>query len=1132
MSLQIICPECNTPNSLSSKFCNDCGARLPKSTSVLCPKCQSPNPRNNFYCDHCGSRLQSGQPPATPEPEKPEDSDLPTSAKMFSLPTRQPGDTGELDPNSIPDWLTTQSEKETNDSGKLPKLSDLTPQERATDADLPRWLIDTDSQELLIESPGDITTEHFFHLIQNINEEERKKLSGLLNDPAVTGDEGANLPDWLKGLSTPAAPTGKNPKPAPLPEPEDDDTLDWLSDFDAPQTNSLAEPVNSLPHPEQSFDDDDDLPDWLSELKPPQTELLALPNQPEESAAGFSEEDIPDWMETDAAKSAADPADLSDWLLTDAEMDQAAAETIKPAAAEAAAARSLTDWLSDFDAEEADEDIFPAAEASPIEAESSAKETLTDWLDDLSDDTTDAAEEDASTSTGLTKFLIAAEADETETDSAPATGTLPDWLLADQEEAAPKIEAAAPEEPAGFDFEDWLEDKAEDPSVTVGDTGPLPDWLDDLAPDKVNAAPKIDSSELESTLDDLFGKEAIIHTGDLDWLDEPILPDKEVVPAAVEDVAQTSEFFEEDDEAPPDTADDNLDWLAEMVAFEAIKAGQEAVAEAEEETAVPEFFPGADIDWTEEDDIVEQTLQEAKSDEFNIDDFLDIDAQVSGDWADIDGILSGAASDDQLPDWLEQLEETGLVTALSPEEAEEEITADNIPDWIANMRPDDTGQLASVLPSAFLVDSDASDLLSDTEELTDAELPDWLDSSLMGDRKTAVSDSRKDVLWLDDGSLSEDSSELEAILAELPPAQAPEDMLLKAEIPDWLEELKPRELKGEAVHLAEPRFESSGPLAGMPNTIAVEPIIAMPRAASALGAYTVTTEQAQQARLLRQMMQEGIQPPPAAKPILSATRAAWLRILVALLLLTAVFLGLYGPAGLQSTPPAAVPAPAAALNSAVAQAAGKPVLVAFEYTPAYGGELNHEVNILLDQLAAAGRPLITVSQYTAGTAVAAAQTAAYDVIALPLVPGEAMGLRQLGSCLGQNGIVCTSLHGHTLTPETAQLLNEVSLVILFTGERSSLVNWVEQVGGASDVPLAVGATQALAPVVSPYYASGQVTGYLDGLPAAIAYKNAYQPAAETAAADAQYGAQSLVLLVTAVILLIGGLAFGLFRKKS
>jgi hypothetical protein len=124
------------------------------------------------------------------------------------------------------------------------------------------------------------------------------------------------------------------------------------------------------------------------------------------------------------------------------------------------------------------------------------------------------------------------------------------------------------------------------------------------------------------------------------------------------------------------------------------------------------------------------------------------------------------------------------------------------------------------------------------------------------------------------------------------------------------------------------------------------------------------------------------------------------------------------------------------------------------------------------------------------------------------------------------------LQGRTVGPETAAALADVGLIVVLSGERSSLVNWVEQVGANTDVPVVVGVTQALAPVAVPYYASGQLAGYLAGLPAAMAYQQAYLPATGFPTAEGQYGAQSLVLLVTAVIMLIGGLIFGLSRKKS
>jgi hypothetical protein len=160
--------------------------------------------------------------------------------------------------------------------------------------------------------------------------------------------------------------------------------------------------------------------------------------------------------------------------------------------------------------------------------------------------------------------------------------------------------------------------------------------------------------------------------------------------------------------------------------------------------------------------------------------------------------------------------------------------------------------------------------------------------------------------------------------------------------------------------------------------------------------------------------------------------------------------------------------------------------------------------------------------------------APYAVTPLGFIPGEAMGLRQLGGCLGENAIVspCTSIHNLTIGEDLADALADVSLIIVLTGERSSLINWVEQVGASADVPIVVGVTQALAPVVAPYYGSAQIDGYLNGLPATAAYQQAYVPTGTNNTVDSLYGAQSFVLLITAVILLVGGLVFGTSKKKS
>ena len=1072
MSKHVLCPECQSENSPGSKFCSHCGARLPKSTSILCPKCQTPNPHSNFYCDSCGGRLHAEQNSTPPEKESQETkaSDLPTSAKMLSLPARQPGETGDLDAGSLPDWLSGQNEdaETTENTGKLPRLSDLTPEERKTAEDLPGWLIDTDNEELLIDSPEDITTEHFLHLIQDIDEEERQKLSGLLNDSTMAG-EAANLPDWLKEAA----------------QPKEDD----------------SSPVAEDAPPE----DADEIPAWLT-AAPNEVEAPAVAQTTDDIFADdpLLAEDIPDWMVGGTAQEeSADEAEISD-----------------AAARDAAAVSSLTGWLSAFDVDDDAEETAVSAEEQPAADDSKTQRSLTDWL-------TAFDEED---------LIPAAETAEQE--PAPATEeALPSWLTGSSEpdEAADDPSFQTPQAEAE-DVADWLDfDTAADASLSTGETGPLPDWLDELEP--TETAEQIDSSELDSTLAELFGEKPHDATGELAWLDDdeqedkPETDDSTLTPLVGAEGAAALAAVNSEDDAEDDSLDDDPDWLAELAAFDPNELPE--IEPTEEETAVspsPVEQPTEDISTFSIDAISEAAaVPDADDFDFDLDDaLLDVDEHTTGDWADIDGILAGTADDEAIPDWLAQLDGSIDGELLAAES--DEIPPEEIPDWVANLRPDDTGQLTSALPSAMTAGSDASDLLSETDDLADDDLPDWLETSIVEEAVTANKEAAE---WYDfAGDEEEAPAELEAILADLPSAQAPEDMLQKAQIPDWLEDLKPPELAGKVAPLTEPRLESTGPLAGMPDTIPIEPIVAMPRAASVFAAYAVSAEQTEQARLLQQLVQEKTQSPQADKPAIKDRGSNGLRIMVAILILAALFLGLYGPTFLKSAPPTAVPPPAAALNTAVSAAAGKTVLVAFDYTPALAGELNQEAAMLLAQLAANNSPILVTSQYAAGTAVAEEIAAPYDVTVLGFIPGEAMGLRQLGNCLGENAPVspCTSLHNLSVREELAAGLADVGLVIVLTGERSSLINWVEQVSVSSDVPVAVGATQALAPLVVPYYASAQIDGYLDGLPATMAYQQAYTNINKSTAA--LYGAQSLVLLVTAVILLIGGLAFSVTKKKS
>src|SRR5512136_686911 len=92
----IYCPSCSTANRDGSRFCNECGTKLPTLTSSLCSTCGTPNPPNSLFCEKCGARLIAS---LAEEPEAPEALTPATLVpKGLSLPTKLPA---EVEPAAV-----------------------------------------------------------------------------------------------------------------------------------------------------------------------------------------------------------------------------------------------------------------------------------------------------------------------------------------------------------------------------------------------------------------------------------------------------------------------------------------------------------------------------------------------------------------------------------------------------------------------------------------------------------------------------------------------------------------------------------------------------------------------------------------------------------------------------------------------------------------------------------------------------------------------------------------------------------------------------------------------------------------------------------------------------------------------
>ncbi len=674
------------------------------------------------------------------------------------------------------------------------------------------------------------------------------------------------------------------------------------------------------------------------------------------------------------------------------------------------------------------------------------------------------------------------------------------------------METAVPPAPA-FEASELI------PTGELQSTGPLPDWLADF--DEGDSLIATTASE-NTILNELLTPDDDPEMANLDWLDE--------------------EFADEEDEETAVVPDDSpaliggdTDWLTELVSLGddafAVEADEPAPSELVTEsqpTSEPDTAPDLfAADWPEETgDLADEEDGEETPE-------VHPESQES-EWLQADSMLADAL-EEELPDWLEELG-TPQSDSSPPVPDESLVTGDSLPDWIADMEPGSV-QTGSHISDPANLSSLSGSLLDIPDDLASHELPDWLqdstgDAGIEFPAEITMEDSADIPNWLqtESGLISEDglesgttSNEWTAIFQDLPPASTARDRLTSAELPDWIAALKPAELTGEQVPEAEKPVQEGGPLSGMRGVIDIEPVIAQPRDYAARSSFTITPNQQTQVTLLKQLSLA--EQTATETVIVTPATSVWTRLVLAVLLVAAILAGLRLPDVLPQAQPAAKQSVTMAFDT-VQDAAQKSVLVAVEYTPAMAGELDVQAEMLIEHLLANGSQIVTMSQFAAGTAVA--QTLTPDQPTLGLVPGESVGLRQLGDCLPD----CAVLNGNTLNNDVRQTLADVDLIIVLTGERDSLVNWLEQVGSRHDIPIMAGVTQSLAPVAAPYFDSGQLAGVIAGMPDTAVYQQLLL--SEPGDTVMSYlSAQSLAQLLAAALLLVGGLGYivaGLFNR--
>ncbi len=500
-----------------------------------------------------------------------------------------------------------------------------------------------------------------------------------------------------------------------------------------------------------------------------------------------------------------------------------------------------------------------------------------------------------------------------------------------------------------------------------------------------------------------------------------------------------------------------------------------------------------------------------------------------------------AAEPGQMPDWLGQIggdrpqdeaksesapqpseppqtpspdetSETGQEAAEMPAAPFTPFGEDGLPDWLSEESLDPPAPELTDKP-AFVFDETgefAEPLEPEDHPFADEEVPEWLAS----------------------GENAEPAE----------PGAAGSGGLTPAQLPGWLEAMRP--VEAVAPDSAAPeggRTEKSGPLAGIPGPLPTEAISAQYRKPPVYSIRLhVSDKQRAHATLLEESVAEESKPVEvrrARKPISDVL----FRLLIALLLIG----GLIFSGALQRVKPVSNEASFGYINFKTelqSLAQGAPVLVAFDYTPAYSAEMRLAASGVLEQLLARGARITAISTTPAGPVLA--EDLIGQVAAAAGVQNKNDQFTNLGYLAG--GIL--SLQEFALQPQQVTRyqfdspvtgkrawdqpalqgvtsLDTFSLAIVMTDTPDVGRAWVEQVAPFfGNTPLLMITSAQAGPMLQPYVASGQVDGLIDGV---LGGSNFAVPTNQQSVSPGYWNAFYAGVRIAIVLIVLGALIQGI-----
>lgn len=465
-----------------------------------------------------------------------------------------------------------------------------------------------------------------------------------------------------------------------------------------------------------------------------------------------------------------------------------------------------------------------------------------------------------------------------------------------------------------------------------------------------------------------------------------------------------------------------------------------------------------------------------------------------------------------LPEWLKAAAPQDSVFA-QPEEppAVELEPSSETPDWLDTFKTVEQSQPEAApifeesvdTPATFTSDSPAAENMDDLF----TEMPDWL------------------------------SNAMDAPDSSSPTPITNEDAVAPSELPSWVQAMRPVDsgvLQSSSLS-SDQTLESRGALAGLQGVLPAVPGYAP---TSKPKAYSIklnaSDEQLAHAELLEQIL--AAETAPESIESLSTLRTSRsLRWTISLLILTAILLMVSMRSQFFSMPVGVPNEVRDVLSFAQSLPQNAAVLVAIDYEPSRVGEMEAAAAPMLDQIVLFSHPRLTfistnetgailAERFITGPLADHYKNSGFIHSNLGYLPGGQLGVR----AFGQNPVVTapfdTSLQPAWTSPalEGVTTLSQFAALILITDNADAARVWTEQTETTrGDIPFYVIASAQAAPMIQPYYDSGQLNGVVPGLYGGAIFEqyNAGRPGT----ARSYWDAYSLGMLLAMALVLGGGL---------